>query len=356
MIGKKMFDHGTGTGKALLDVLNGKAPWRRPAWFMRQAGRYLPEYRKTREEAGSFLDLCYNPALSAEVTFQPLRRFDLDAAILFADILLVPQALGARLSFSAGEGPVLEPVRSMEDVRGLKLEGAADKLSPIYETVSRIIEGLPAHVALIGFCGAPWTVATYMVEGGGSPERLRTRIAAARGEAWFDALMDIIIEASCEYLARQVKAGAECVQIFDTWAGDLGDGLRERYVIEPVKRIIAGLRARGADVPVIGFARGLGAAQEEFIRETGVAAAGCEWPLPVAEMARLANIAAVQGNLDPAAVMAGGAFLRDGVKRLVEALPREKHIFNLGHGFKPETPIENVEEMVACLREFDGAD
>ena len=322
---------------------------------MRQAGRYLPEYKKVREQAGSFLDLCYNPELSAEVTFQPLRRFDLDAAILFADILLVPQALGAKLAFNAGEGPVLEPVRSMEDVRALKLDGAADRLASIYETVERIIAGLPAHVALIGFCGAPWTVATYMVEGGGSPERLRTRMAAARGEAWFDALMDIIVEASTDYLARQVKAGAECVQIFDTWAGDLGDGLREKYAIAPVRKIIEGLRERGVAVPVIGFARGLGAAQEAFVKGAGVAAAGCEWQLPVDYMARLAKVAAVQGNLDPAAVMAGDPYLREGIERLVKAIPRERHIFNLGHGFKPETPIENVEKMVAYLREFDGA-
>ncbi len=355
MIGKDMFDHGTEKGKALLDVLNGKEPWRRPAWFMRQAGRYLPEYRKVREQAGSFLDLCYNPELSAEVTFQPLRRFDLDAAILFADILLVPQALGVDLSFAVGEGPVLEPVRGMEDVRKLKLEGAAERLSSIYETVSRIVAGLPAHVALIGFCGAPWTVATYMVEGGGSAERLRTRMAAARAEPWFDALMEIVTDASTEYLARQIEAGAQTVQIFDTWAGDLGDGLREKYVIGPVRKIVDGLKARGKDVPVIGFARGLGAAQRQFVEETGVAACGCEWQMPVTEMAKLTELAAVQGNLDPAAVMAGDPYLREGVERLVRELPRNRHIFNLGHGFKPETPIGNVEKMVAYLRECDGA-
>ena len=356
MIGKEMFDHGTGTGKALLDVLEGREPWRRPAWFMRQAGRYLPEYRQTRAQAGSFLDLCYNPELSAEVTFQPLRRFDLDAAILFADILLVPQALGVGLSFNAGEGPVLEPVRSMEDVRRLKTQGAAERLSPIYETVERIVAGLPEHVALIGFCGAPWTVATYMVEGGGSPERMRARMAAARGEEWFDALMDIITEASIDYLARQVRAGAHCVQVFDTWAGDLGDGLRERYVIAPLRRIIEGLRAQGIDVPVIGFARGLGAAQEQFARETGVACAGCDWTLPVSYMADvLAPICAVQGNLDPAAVMGGDPYLSEAIGNIVRTIPRRRHVFNLGHGFKPETPIENVEKMVACLREFDAA-
>ncbi len=357
MSGREMFDHGPERGKALMDVLEGRTPWRRPAWFMRQAGRYLPEYRETRAQAGSFLDLCYDPELSAEVTFQPLRRFDLDAAILFADILLVPQALGVELSFNAGEGPVLEPVRSMEDVLRLKLEGAAGRLSSIYETVARISEGLPAHVALIGFCGAPWTVATYMVEGGGSPERLRTRMAAARGEEWFDRLMDIVIDASIEYLARQVEAGADTVQVFDTWAGDLGDGLRERYVIEPFRRIVEGLRGRGVDVPVIGFARGLGAAQERFAKESGVQCVGCSWPLPVDYMADvLAPICPVQGNLDPAAVMAGDPYLREAVERLVRTLPRERHIFNLGHGFKPETPIENVERMVAYLREFDGAD
>ena len=341
--------------KALLAVLQHRSPWRRPVWFMRQAGRYLDEYRRTRAQAGSFLDLCYNPDLATEVTLQPLRRFDLDAAILFADILLLPQAMGVDLSFRAGEGPVLSPVRTEADVNRLRREEAAADLTPVYETVRNLRAALPAHVTLIGFCGAPWTVATYMVEGGSSPERLRARLAAMRAEPWFDALMDRLIEASAAYLAEQVKAGAEVVQIFDTWAGDLGDGLREKYVIRPVREIIRRLREKGAEVPVIGFARGIGAAQLQFARETGVAAVGCEAGMPVSYMRDvLTPEVVVQGNLDPLAVIAGGDVLREGVRRLL-TLPKERHIFNLGHGFRPETPVEHVQEMVRLIRSEDDA-
>ncbi len=355
MMDEGVFDHGTGTGKALIDVLEGRKPWRRPVWFMRQAGRYLPEYRATRAQAGNFLELCYSPELATEVTLQPLRRFDLDAAILFADILLVPQAMGVELGFRQNEGPVLAAVRDMEDVKALKVGDAAERLSPIYETVERIAAALPPHVALIGFCGAPWTVATYMVEGGGSPERLRARMAAAKGQAWFDRLMDMLIEVSTDYLARQVEAGAEAVQIFDTWAGDLGDGLREKYVIAPVRRIVEGLRARGITVPVIGFARGLGAAQLAFARQTGVQAVGCEWALPVSYMRDvLAPEVVVQGNLDPLLVVAGGAAMEAAVERLVREIPMARHIFNLGHGFKPETPVAHVETLMRRIRAMDG--
>lgn len=340
--------------QALLEVLDGRRPWRRPVWFMRQAGRYLEEYRKTRAQAGSFLDLCYSPELAAEVTLQPLRRFDVDAAILFADILLLPQVMGAELSFQAGEGPVLSPVRSEEAVAALKGAEAAADLAPVYETVRLLRRELPAHVTLIGFCGAPWTVATYMIEGGGSRERLRARMAAMKEEPWLDALMDRLVEASAAYLAKQVEAGAQVVQIFDTWAGDLGDGLREKYVIRPIARIVARMRELGAEVPVIGFARGIGAAQPQFARETKVAAVGCESNMPVDYMRNvLAPEVVVQGNLDPLAVIAGGAVLEEGVKRLLQ-LPPERHIFNLGHGFRPETPVGHVERMMALIREGDG--
>ena len=342
--------------QALLSVLKGERPWRRPVWFMRQAGRYLEEYRRVRAQAGSFLDLCYSPELAAEVTLQPLRRFDVDAAILFADILLLPQAMGVDLAFEAGEGPRLAPVRDMAAVERLSdARPAAEALAPVYETVRILRRELPAHATLIGFCGAPWTVATYMVEGGSSPERLQTRMAAMRGEAWLDALMDKLVEASAAYLARQVAAGAQVVQIFDTWAGDLGDGLRERYVTGPIRRIVERMKAMGADVPVIGFARGIGAAQPAFARETGVAAVGCEASMPVGFMRdTLAPEVVVQGNLDPLAVIAGGTVLEEGVRRLL-TIPKERHIFNLGHGFRPETPVENVERMMALIRELDDA-
>ena len=341
--------------KALLAVLKGCRPWRRPVWFMRQAGRYLEEYRETRARAGSFLDLCYDPELATEVTLQPLRRFDLDAAILFADILLLPQAMGVDLSFQTGEGPVLSPVRDETAVERLRGAEAAADLAPVYDTVRRLRAELPRHVTLIGFCGAPWTVATYMVEGGSSPERLRARLAAMRGEPWFDRLMDKLVEASAAYLAEQVKAGAEVVQVFDTWAGDLGDGLREKYVIDPLRRIIDRLREMGANVPVIGFARGIGAAQSQFARNTGVAAVGCEANMPVEYMRDvLAPEVVVQGNLDPLAVIAGGDVLQEGVRRLL-TLPKERHIFNLGHGFRPETPVAHVEDMMRLIRSEDDA-
>ncbi len=339
--------------QALMEVLEGRQPWRRPVWFMRQAGRYLDEYRATRAEAGSFLDLCYNSELAAEVTLQPIRRFDVDAAILFADILLLPQVMGVGLRFEAGEGPKLEPVRSEQAALALRGAEAAEDLSAIYETVRLLRAELPAHVALIGFCGAPWTVATYMVEGGGSPERLRTRMAAMRNAPWLDIIIERLVEASAAYLAAQVAAGAQVVQIFDTWAGDLPDGLREKYVFAPVRRIIERLRELGADVPVIGFARGIGAAQPAFAQATGVAAVGCEASMPVDYMKDvLAREVVVQGNLDPLAVIAGGAVLEEGVQRLLR-LPKQRHIFNLGHGFRPETPVENVERMMALIRAED---
>ena len=339
--------------QALMQVLRGERPWRRPVWFMRQAGRYLEEYRATRAQAGSFLDLCYNSELAAEVTLQPIRRFDVDAAILFADILLLPQVMGLDLRFEQGEGPRLQTVRDDAAAQALKGAEAAADLAPVYETVRLLRASLPSHVALIGFCGAPWTVATYMVEGGGSPERLNTRLAAMRAEPWLDMIIDKLVEASAAYLAGQARAGAQALMIFDTWAGDLPDGLREKYIFAPVRRIIEKLRAQGIDAPVIGFARGIGAAQPEFATQTGVAAVGCEASMPVRYMREvLAPVTVVQGNLDPLAVIAGGEVLEEGVKRLL-TLPANRHIFNLGHGFRPETPVEHVARMMELIRAGD---
>ncbi len=339
--------------QALMQVLNGEMPWRRPVWFMRQAGRYLDEYRATRARAGSFLDLCYNPELAAEVTLQPIRRFDVDAAILFADILLLPQMMGVDLRFQQGEGPRLQPVRDMNAAENLKAAQAAGDLAPVYETVRILRRELPDHVSLIGFCGAPWTVATYIVEGGGSPERLRTRFAALNGEPWLDVIIDRLVEASAAYLAEQARAGAQALMIFDTWAGDLPDGLREKYIFQPVARIIEALRAKGIDAPVIGFARGIGPAQPDFARSTAVAAIGCEANMPVDYMRKvLAPEIVVQGNLDPLAVIAGGEVLEQGVQRLL-TLPKERHIFNLGHGFRPDTPVEHVQRMMDLIRAED---
>ena len=350
------FEHRSAGGKALLEVLKNEDPWRRPIWLMRQAGRYLPEYRKVRAEAGSFLDLCYAPELAAEVTLQPLRRFDLDAAIIFADILLIPQALGVDLAFKENEGPKLSVVRNAADVKALKLAGAIKKLSPVYEALRIVREALPGHIGLIGFCGAPWTVATYMVEGGTSPDRRNTKYAAYSSDGWFDDLIDLLVDSSIEYLCAQVDAGAEVVQIFDTWAGDLPDGLREKYSFEPIARISAGLKAVHREVPVIGFARGVGAAQVAFAKATGVDAVGIEWAMPVDWVkSDLLPVVPVQGNLDPFCLIAGGDAMRRGVEQITGTLDQGRHIMNLGHGIRPETPPEHVSELVELVRAADKA-
>ncbi len=342
--------------KALLEVLSGRVPWRRPAWFMRQAGRYLPEYRDIRRQAGSFLGLCGAPELASEVTLQPLRRYDLDAAIIFADILLVPWAMGADLDFRENEGPVLSRTTSERDLRALGSKGfRGDRLEPVYAALRLVKAELPDHVALIGFCGAPWTVASYMVEGGSSEERLNARAAAYGQEPWFEALIERLVEVSSDYLVRQVEAGADVLQVFDSWAGDLDDGLQERYCIRPIRMILERLKAAGCDVPVIGFARGIGAGHVRFLAETGVSAVGVESSVPVVWMARaLAGAAPVQGNLDPVALAIGGRPLALSVESLVKGLRADRHIFNLGHGIRPSTPPEHLSEALRLIRDFDS--
>ena len=348
-------DNPAGCRRALIEVLNAQQPWRRPVWFMRQAGRYLPEYQDVRSKAGSFLGLCDTPELACEVTLQPLRRFDLDAAIVFADILLVPRALGCGLSFKDGEGPVLSPVRSQEDVARLSRDGMVERLGAVYETVARVKAALAPHVALIGFCGAPWTVASYMVEGGTSSDRTRARRAAYERQLWFDALVEMLTETACDHLARQIEAGADVVQVFDSWAGDLDDQLRQRYCEEPIRRIVEGLARRGLGAPVIGFARGIGAGHRPFVEATGVAAVGVEWSVPVGWMAsELASVVPVQGNLDPMAVATGGPALRRGVEHLVRTMPGDRHVFNFGHGVRPDTPPAHVAETLELVRALDG--
>ncbi len=342
--------------KPLLDVLGGRSAKRRPVWFMRQAGRYLPEYRVLREKAGSFLDLCYAPELATEVTLQPLRRFDLDAAILFADILLVPQQMGLRLDFVQNEGPQIEVVRREGDVARLDSEGVATKLAPIYETVKMVRGQLADGVALIGFCGAPWTVASYLVEGGSSADRSLARRAAYEAE-WFGLLIDKLVEASTAYLVGQIRAGVEAVQIFDSWAGDLPISLRRQWCDEPIRRMVAGLRKAGCDVPVIGFARGVGVGQVEFARHTGVDAVGLESNMDAGWAAKaLGRDVAIQGNIDPLAVVVGGSSLEAEVKEVLDAVPRGRHIVNLGHGLRPETPLEHVARVIDLVRAHDAVE
>ncbi len=339
----------TSNSRAVMRVLAGETLTQPPVWMMRQAGRYLPEYRKTRAEAGSFLDLCYNPDLACEVTLQPIRRYGFDAAILFSDILVIPDALGQPVRFEEGIGPILDPI-SLDSVNGLKIEGVEEALRPVLSAVELIRASLPAETTLLGFCGAPWTVATYMVGGRGSPDQATTRKTLYRDPDGFQRLIDTLVEASARYLVAQLKKGADAVQIFDTWAGALDEEGFRRYSIDPTRRIIEKIRAEVPGARVIGFPKGVGLMLERYIGETGVDAVGIDWSVPLDVAARLQTQCAVQGNLDPMRVVAGGHCLDEGVDRIMAALRAGRFIFNLGHGVTPDTPVENVARMVDRVR------
>lgn len=336
--------------RKLVDTLKGKAQTIPPVWLMRQAGRYLPEYRATRTKAGGFLDLCYTPALAAEVTLQPIRRYGFDAAILFADILLVPDALGQPLGFYEGEGPKLSPIRSTAELASLKPAATRPKFDLVFETVARLRQDLPHETTLIGFCGAPWTVATYMVAGGGSSDQADARAWAYRDPEGFSALIDLLADVSVDYLSGQVKAGADVLQIFDTWAGSLPDVEFARWVTAPTKKMVSALKARHPDVPIIAFPRGAAAQAANFVRETGVDGVSCDTSMPIAQMAELSKITCVQGNLDPLLLVAGGAAMDARVDSLKAAMAGRPYIFNLGHGIVPQTPPEHVGRLVERLR------
>jgi uroporphyrinogen decarboxylase len=320
---------------------------------MRQAGRYLAEYRATRAKAGTFLDLCYAPALAAEVTLQPIRRYGFDAAILFADILLVPDALGQKLDFVEGEGPRLEPIRSAADLARLRPNATRPKYDRVCETVARLRQDLPDDTTLIGFCGAPWTVATYMVEGRGSPDQAQARLWAYRDPAGFQALIDLLVESSIEYLCGQAEAGADVLQIFDTWAGSLPETEFAHWVIAPTRRIVEGVRRRHPNVPVIGFPRGAAGKAMRYIEATGVQGLGCDTTVPAAEMAAIGTATSVvpQGNLDPLLLVAGGPALDTATLHILAAMQGRPFIFNLGHGIRQETPPENVGRLVQLVRQ-----
>jgi uroporphyrinogen decarboxylase len=343
------------TDKLLLRALRGETLERPPFWFMRQAGRYLPEYRETRKQAGDFLDLCYSPELAEEVTLQPIRRYGMDAAILFADILLVPQALGQHLAFREGEGPVLEPIRAPAEIPELDAGRLHETLGPVYETVARLSKSLPAETALIGFAGAPWTVATYMVEGGGSKDYGTIKNWAFRDPESFGRLIDVVAEATALYLKRQIAAGAEAVQLFDTWAMALPASWLKPLVFEPLRKIAASVHADYPDVPVIGFPRGVGAAYSEAARIPGIAGLSIDWGMdPAWAAANVQPHVAVQGNLDPRLVVAGGAAMRGEATRILETLSGGPFIFNLGHGFVPETPPDHVAELADLVRNWSA--
>jgi uroporphyrinogen decarboxylase len=341
---------------ALKRAFDGKANAIAPIWLMRQAGRYLPEYREIRAKAPSFLDFCYTPRLAVEATLQPIRRFGFDAAILFSDILVVPDALGQKVSFEAGEGPQLEPVASAPGLLALRSEIDLDRLSPVFEAVQQIKASLPANVPLIGFCGAPWTVASYMVAGKGTPDQAPARLLAYRDPALFAALIDRLVEASIVYLLQQIDAGADAIQIFDSWAGVLPAQEFHRWCFEPLCKIVAGVKARRPDVPVILFPKGVGAHLIELARTSGADVIGLDTSvdLSFAENS-IQKLRPVQGNLDPLALLAGGAALDIAVGDILRTLGGGPLIFNLGHGILPETPIAHVERLVDLVRQTQGA-
>lgn len=334
----------------LIQVLQGRPCDKPPVWLMRQAGRYLPEYRDLRAKADGFLDLCYSPAMAAEITLQPIRRFDFDAAILFADILVLPDALGQRVEFEEGFGPRLDAMQPEALLAHLRPEGVSEKFKLVFETVERVRAALAAEKALIGFCGAPWTVATYMIAGHGTPDQAPARLAAYRDPENFAQLLDLLAEVSVTYLSGQIAAGAQAVQIFDSWAGVLPDAEFRRWVIAPTAKMLKHLKALHPGVPVIGFPRGAGALSEAFIRETGVDGLGCDTAMPLAQMRTLAGHAAVQGNLDPLLLVAGGPLLSARIEDIIGALRGVPHIFNLGHGILQTTPIANVERLMALVK------
>jgi uroporphyrinogen decarboxylase len=337
--------------KPLLRVLAGEQEAVPPLWLMRQAGRYLPEYRALRAKAGGFLDLCFDAEKAAEITLQPIRRFGFDAAILFSDILVVPHALGQRVWFVEGEGPRLEPLADPDALRtlGRVLDHAV--LEPVYETIARVRRELPPAVTFLGFCGAPWTLATYMIAGRGTPDQMPARLFAYRHPQAFARLIDILVDASADYLLRQLAAGVDAVQIFDTWAGILPPREFATWCIEPHVRIVEKVRAKIPGAKIIGFPRGAGTELARYLDATPVDAVGLDWTIEL-EYARSTIQArrAVQGNLDPVVLLSGGDALDRSIDDILGAFGQRPFIFNLGHGVLPQTPVEHVERLVQRVR------
>ena len=344
-------DHVISSDKTLLRVLKGETLTPLPVWLMRQAGRYLPEYRKVRAKQPDFIEFCFTPDLAVEVTLQPIERFGFDAAILFSDILVLPYALGQRVWFEDGVGPGLEPIRDTQGLSRLSARGLYEKLQPVYEIIQRVRKDLPTKVALIGFAGAPWTVASYMVEGGSSRTFETAKGWAETAPEEFARLIDLLIDATSDYLMAQAEAGAEALQLFDSWATAWeGKNLR-RWCLKPAAEIVRRVKAAHPEVPMILFPRGAGAAYEDFARESGAAALSLDASVPLA-WARdtLQPHVCLQGNLDPRILVAGGETMRAAVTDILEALGTGPFVFNLGHGIVPETPPEHVAELVAQVR------
>ena len=337
--------------RKVLDVLNGKTVTPPPIWLMRQAGRYLPEYRETRKKAGSFLDLCYSPEYATEVTLQPIRRYGFDAAILFSDILVIPDALHRNVTFTEGHGPQMDPIDT-DGILALSQEGVLDHLKPVMETVSRLRGALPSETTLLGFCGAPWTVATDMIAGHGTPDQAPARLFAYRHPEVFARLLDFLADVSADYLVAQIDAGADAVQIFDSWAGVLGEAEFEAFAVRPVRRIIDSVKSRRPQAKVIAFAKGAGILLKNYREVTRADAIGLDWSVPLSFAVELQKDGPVQGNLDPMRVVAGGVALKDGIDAILQALGHGPLIFNLGHGITPQADPEHVTELVAQVRSF----
>jgi len=337
--------------KPIMKVLGGDTIEPPPVWLMRQAGRYLPEYRALREKAGSFLGLCYSPELAAEVTLQPVKRFGLDAAILFSDILVICDALGQGVEFVEGEGPKLAPIRLPSDVERLNLSAAATRYAPVLETVKRVKADLPPNATLIGFAGAPWTVATYMIEGQGGTDFATTKRLSHEDPILFRRLIELLVEATTAYLIAQIDAGAEMLQLFDSWAGALAEDDFIAWSIAPTRAIVAAVKAARPGVPIIGFPRGAGAMIAPYVEQTGVDAVSLDTSMPLSWAAKaLPEKIALQGNLDPVLLLVGGAPLDAAIDRIRRAMKGRRFIFNLGHGVLPATPPEHVERLVARVR------
>ncbi|HEY0026436.1 MAG TPA: uroporphyrinogen decarboxylase [Allosphingosinicella sp.] len=335
--------------KLLLSTLKGKKAEKTPLWLMRQAGRYLPEYRALRAEKGGFLAMAMDPPSAAEITLQPIRRFGFDGAILFSDILIVPWALGQDLAFEAGEGPRLSP--PLVEATLASLTRVPERLEPVYGAVEKVKAALPPETTFLGFAGSPWTVATYMVAGRGSKDQGDTRRMAYRDPQAFGEIIDAVAEMTVEYLSRQIQAGVEAVQLFDSWAGSLSPAQFERWVIAPNAAIVAGLKALHPDTPIIGFPKGAGGKLPAYARETGVDAVGVDETVdPDWAAANLPPGMPVQGNLDPLALIAGGEALESAARRILKSFADRPHVFNLGHGILPDTPIAHVEQLIALVR------
>ena len=339
------------SGKPFLDLFNGVKPDVPPIWMMRQAGRYLEEYRNVRKTVSSFLEFCYTPEKAEEVTLQPLRRYDFDAAIMFADILVIPDALGQKVAFKEGEGPVLEPIRDVAGLETLNVENATENLTPIFDTLRRLSASIPKTTSLIGFAGAPWTVSVYMVEGRGRTDCERARDWAYRSPAEFQRLMDMLVDATSQYLIAQVNAGAEVLQIFDSWAGVLSAASFRDLVIAPTREIVKRVKAEKPHVPIIGFPRMGGVMIPEYVAETGVDGVSLDHSVPLEwAVEAIPETCVLQGNLDNRLLVVGGDALDAAIDDILVKTKDRRFVFNLGHGIVPQTPPENVARAIRRVR------